>query len=338
MVNGSEQGGEWQQQLAQSRWELGDLLRYLRLPKAFIERQLAANLGSVDFPLRVTQSFADRIEKGNTADPLLRQILPSARELEFAPGFSDDPLQEKESNPCPGLIHKYRSRVLLTVTNSCAVHCRYCFRQHFPYDENNPGKNQWREAFDYIAQKPELNEVILSGGDPLAANDQYLQWLINSLSGIDHIQRLRIHTRLPVVLPARVNESLITVLAQWPRQKVIVLHCNHPNEIDAQVANAATMLRSAGVTLLNQSVLLAGINDDAATLAQLSERLFAIDVMPYYLHILDRVKGAAHFEVNRAEALAIHEQLKLRLAGFLVPRLVEELPGMGSKRDVVDIS
>lgn len=327
----------WQEELAQSNWQLTELLDYLGLPQEFVEQQKIALSKPGAFPLRVTQSFLKKIQKGNTTDPLLLQILPLAKELEQIPGYTQDPLEEHASNPHPGLIHKYRSRALLTITHNCAIHCRYCFRQHFSYADNNPSKKQWDSVFDYLDSKPEINEIILSGGDPLAVNDHYLEWMLSKLSEIKHLKRLRIHSRLPIVLPARVNEGLLEALTRWPGQKVMVLHTNHPNEIDKDVGAAVGKLQAAKISLLNQSVLLAGINDKVETLAILSESLFEIGVMPYYLHLLDKVQGTAHFDIERARAIDIHRELQLKLAGFLVPRLVEEIAGAGSKRDVVGI-
>jgi len=283
--------------------------------------------------LRATQSYISRIKKGDPDDPLLRQILPRIEELVDRPGFSTDPLNESGSNPAAGIIHKYKRRALLIVTQACAIHCRYCFRRHFPYQENI-GTQQWQQALDYLRKDSSLNEVILSGGDPLSANDLQLARLSTELAAIGHIERLRIHTRMPVVLPARIDSKLLAWLERWPGQKVVVIHSNHPNELNEEVAEAIHKLQTAGATVLNQSVLLRGVNDHAPTLARLSEKLFDIGVLPYYLHQLDPVSGAAHFEVDDDRARKIIAEVSAHLSGYLVPRLVREKPGAPAKQPV----
>lgn len=283
------------------------------------------------FPLRVPEPYLQRIEVGNPQDPLLLQVLPQAAELQEYPDYTSDPLAEACSNPAPGLIHKYGSRVLLISTNLCAIHCRYCFRREFPYADNRNSRSDWLQALDYLRQHTELNEVILSGGDPLSLPDRQLAWLTDQISAIPHIQRLRIHTRLPIVIPQRITAELVQWLTGSRLQPVVVLHCNHPNEIDAAVSRAIFTLRSARVTVLNQSVLLAGVNDNIAALAELSERLFAAGCLPYYLHALDKVRGSQHFALPDHRAIQIHRELQARLPGFLVPRLVRENAGQPSK-------
>jgi EF-P beta-lysylation protein EpmB len=259
------------------------------------------------------------------------QVLPLAAEDETHAGFSLDPLSEAGAQPAPGLVHKYRGRVLLITTPACGVHCRYCFRRHFPYDEALAEAPHWRAACEYIAAHPDIEEVILSGGDPLSLTEQRLQHLGERLTAIPHVRRLRIHTRMPVVLPSRVNDALLGWLADLPLQKIVVIHANHPREIDREVGHALRELATAQVTLLNQSVLLRGINDDAGTLSELSRTLFRYGVLPYYLHLLDRVQGAAHFEVDEARARALHAQLNANLPGYLLPRLVREQAGAPCK-------
>ncbi len=284
-----------------------------------------------DFPLRVPEPYLQRIESSNPTDPLLLQVLPQSAELLEQPGYSGDPLDEQAHNPVPGLIHKYASRVLLISTSLCAVHCRYCFRREFPYQDNRNSRLDWQQALTYIRQHTKLNEVILSGGDPLTLPDKQLAWLTEQIANIPHITRLRLHTRLPVVIPQRITPALLHTLTNSRLQPIVVLHCNHPNEIDAAVAQSIQALKQAGITALNQSVLLAHINNSATTLAALSERLFAVGCLPYYLHVLDKVKGSQHFAVDDAVAKTLHHELQALLPGFLVPRLVRENAGHTSK-------
>ena len=284
-----------------------------------------------DFPLRVPAGFVRRMVRGNANDPLLLQVLPVREETTAVDGYLDDPLHELDAMPVPGLLHKYHGRALLTVTGACAIHCRYCFRRHFPYTDANPSTGHWQQAINYLASHSDISELILSGGDPLTITDNRLKQLTDRLAGLCHLKTLRIHTRLPIVLPERVDDGLLAWIGQQNMKVVMVIHCNHPNEIDATVAVAMQQLADAGVTLLNQSVLLRGINDDIATLARLSETLFATGILPYYLHQLDRVQGAAHFEVDDDTACSLLAALRDRLPGYLVPRLVREVPGERSK-------
>ncbi len=271
------------------------------------------------------------MRKGDIDDPLLRQVLPLAEEEAEVPGFIGDPVGDLAAAAVPGVLHKYRGRVLLVTTGACAVHCRYCFRRHFPYADSNPSVQQWQGALEYIHGHSDITEVILSGGDPLAFSDSRLADLVEQVAAIPHVKRLRIHTRLPIVLPSRVDKNLLAWLQRTRLQKVVVVHANHANEIDEEVRAAMRKLRDAGTMLLNQSVLLKGVNDSAEELADLSERLFEAGILPYYLHLLDRVQGAAHFEVDRARALWLMQVLRARLPGYLVPRLVREQPGADSK-------
>ncbi|WP_047044227.1 EF-P beta-lysylation protein EpmB [Vibrio mexicanus] len=282
------------------------------------------------FPQRVPQSFVDRMEKGNPNDPLLRQVLPLTEEFDEVDGFTFDPLLE-QGNPTPGLLHKYQNRALMILKGGCAINCRYCFRRHFPYEENKGTKSVWQDNLDYIAQHSELNEVILSGGDPLMAKDHELEWLINRIADIPHIKRLRIHSRLPVVIPTRVTEELCELLASTRLKVVIVTHINHANEIDEQFQQQIQKLAQAGVTLLNQGVLLKGVNDTVDAQVDLSEALFDAGILPYYLHVLDKVQGAAHFLVSDDDAKKIMAGLIERVSGYLVPTLTREIGGRASK-------
>jgi EF-P beta-lysylation protein EpmB len=270
---------------------------------------------------------------GDPRDPLLLQVLPVAAELRPARGYAGDPLQEAAVSPRPGVLHKYPGRTLLLLTGACGVHCRYCFRRHFPYAEHAM-RSAWPRAIDYLAGDPSVHEVILSGGDPLVLPDEPLGALAAELAAVPHLQTLRVHTRLPVMLPERVDAGLLGWLGGTRLRTVVVLHANHPAELDEEVAAAVGKLRSAGATVLNQTVLLAGINDDADTLCALSRRLFACGVLPYYLHLLDRVAGAAHFAVPAPRARRLARTVRERLPGYLVPRLVREVPGAPCKLPV----
>lgn len=284
------------------------------------------------FALRVPRGFVARMRQGDPHDPLLRQVLPLDEELRPMPGFGLDAVGDAAAKAGRGVIHKYRGRALLIATGSCAVNCRYCFRRHFPYGEETAATGQWAEAVEAIRADASLDEVILSGGDPLSLSNEKLAELTDRLAGIPHLRRLRIHTRLPVVLPERVDAGLTAWLRSLPWPVVVVLHANHANEFDASVDAALARLRVAGATLLNQAVLLRGVNDSVDALAALSERGFAAGVLPYYLHQLDRVQGAAHFEVPDDEAIRLHAALMGRVSGYLVPKLVREVAGDPGKR------
>lgn len=318
----------WQEQLADLVTDPRELLHALELTEADVAWSEAALKA---FPLRVPRPYLARMRRGDPRDPLLLQVLPQQAESAVLPGYTTDPLGERLVNNSSGLLHKYAGRVLLITTQSCAIHCRYCFRRHFPYAANRPGRDQWQDSFRYIADNPDISEVILSGGDPLAVSNGYLGWLVENLLAIPHVTRLRLHTRLPIMLPRRVDTPLLKLLGQRRQQIVMVLHANHANELDAEVDEACARLRAAGIHLLNQSVLLNGINADADTLGALSERLFAAGVLPYYLHMPDKVQGTAHFDVSATQALALLAQLQARLPGYLVPRFVREESGMPGK-------
>lgn len=285
------------------------------------------------FAQRVPNSFVDLMEKGNIHDPLLRQVLPITEELEVHPGYSSDPLEEQDNNQ-PGLLHKYKNRALLIVKGGCAVNCRYCFRRHFPYSENKGNKTVWQQSLDYIANHNELNEVILSGGDPLMAKDHELAWLIEKIEQIPHIKRLRIHTRLPVVIPSRITNSLCSSLQSCQLKVVLVSHINHVNELGDDLVVALDKLRAANVTLLNQAVLLKGVNDTVTAQIALNEKLFDTGVQPYYLHMLDKVQGAAHFYVSEERAKQIMTQVMAQSSGYMVPKLTREIAGKESKTPI----
>jgi EF-P beta-lysylation protein EpmB len=296
---------------------------------------LAAGLSdeaAAGFPLRVPRAFVARMRHGDPADPLLRQVLPVLDEDRVVPGFALDAVGDGAARAARGVIRKYRGRALLVATGACAVHCRYCFRRHFPYADETAAAEGWREAVAAIAADPSIDEVILSGGDPLALATPKLAELTDALAAVPHLRRLRIHTRLPVVLPERVDAPLLDWLRALPWPVAVVVHANHANEFDAGVDTAMDALRGTGATLLNQAVLLRGVNDSVDALAALSERAFAAGVLPYYLHQLDRVAGTAHFEVPDARARELHAALAARLSGYLVPRLVREIPGDTGKR------
>lgn len=319
----------WQQLLANSVTTPEALLRQLHLsPDIWLA---GARQGHELFPVRVPKPYLERIEKGNPDDPLLRQVLPMAPEAQDKPGYVRDPLEEATASPVTGLIRKYNSRALLMVTGQCAINCRYCFRRHFPYGDHRLSPEDRNHVLTTLRQAPEVNEVIFSGGDPLAVNDRLLARWAEELSGLPSLRRLRIHTRLPIVIPQRVSEELLAWIADTRLQVVMVLHVNHPNELDQHTRQALVRLKAAGVTLLNQSVLLHGVNDNTDTLCELSESLFAAGVLPYYLHAFDPVQGAHHFDVPDQRAKQLARELVARLPGFLVPRLVREIPGKEGK-------
>lgn len=324
----------WQKELANSFTTLENLLTYLQidsqaLPISVAEHSKARKL----FPMRVPKPFADLMEAGNWHDPLLQQVIPQHAEFIEKSGFVADPLEEQSSKQ-KGLIHKYKSRVLMVLKGACAVNCRYCFRRHFPYQDNHIRSSDHANIVKYISEDSTLNEVIFSGGDPLMANDTQLAEIASQISNIPHIKRLRIHTRLPVVIPSRLNDEFIAWISKLTIKPVLVLHINHANEVSDSLAHRCKQLVAAGVTVLNQSVLLKNINDNATDLEHLSERLFEANILPYYLHMFDRVQGAVHFDVKRDEARAIMAELIKRLPGFLVPKLVQEFAGQPGKTPI----
>ncbi|WP_217521497.1 EF-P beta-lysylation protein EpmB [Vibrio metschnikovii] len=317
----------WLQQLANGISDPEQLLTQLAIDPSPWQSGFKAR---ALFAQRVPQSFVERMEKGNPHDPLLRQVLPLSDEFIIHPDYSTDPLEE-QNNATPGLLHKYRNRCLLIVKGGCAINCRYCFRRHFPYQDNKGNKSVWQQSLDYIAQHRQLNEVILSGGDPLMAKDHELSWLVEQIAAIPHIKRLRIHSRLPVVIPARITDELVSLCAETRLQVILVTHINHANEINAELSQQLARLRAEKVTLLNQSVLLKGVNDSVPAQVALSEALFDAGILPYYLHVLDKVQGAAHFYVSDEQARTIIAGLIEQVSGYLVPKLTREIGGRPSK-------
>jgi len=318
----------WQQELKEIITAPDDLLKKLGLPDTPASR---AHDSLKSFPMRITRSYFNSIQAGNPNDPLLLQVLPTSQEHVAEASFAKDPVGDLNSQVAPGLLHKYHGRVLLITTGACAIHCRYCFRQHFPYSEANAAQSSWGPALDYIKKNSSITEAILSGGDPLILSDDKLAELITALEKIPHLQRLRIHSRIPTVLPSRISDALMATLSGTRLIPVIVTHANHPNELSRAVCTGLASLKAAGISLLNQSVLLKNINDNASTLAQLNEALFAHGALPYYLHMLDRVQGAAHFVIPDEAALDIMQKLRAMLPGYLVPRLVREIAGQPYK-------
>ena len=327
----AEEPHDWQSQLRNAYRDPLRLLDALDIDAADVSMSdAAARL----FPFRVPHAYATRMRRGDPHDPLLRQVLPRDDETETNAGFADDPVGETSLIRNSSLIQKYHGRALLMVSGACAINCRYCFRRAFPYGAT-VGDERLAQAVEKIAQDLSLSEIILSGGDPLVVDDESVAALFTALESCSHIKRIRIHTRLPIVLPARITSALLRTFSASPQQTIIVVHVNHAREIDAATADALGRCRAAGITLLNQSVLLRGVNDDAEVLAELSTTLFAAGVMPYYVNLLDRVTGTAHFEVDDSRALELEQGLRARLPGYLVPRFVREIPGAPAKLPLI---
>lgn len=318
----------WQAEIRAAVRTAADLCQQLQLPSEYIAWAAA---GAAEFPVFVPPSYLARIEPGTVHDPLLRQVLPLAGEGHAASGFTADPVGDRAARLSPGVLQKYAGRALLIATGACAIHCRYCFRRHYPYEEAPHSLAAWDVALGEIGADSSIEEIILSGGDPLMLVDARLQELVERITAIPHVTRLRIHTRLPVVVPSRITEALLRILTESRLTAVVVLHVNHPQELARDVVEAIARLRTTEATLLNQAVLLRGVNDSVATQRQLSERLIDLGVVPYYLHQLDRVAGAAHFEVPTDEGQRIIEELRRQLPGYMVPRYVQEIPGEPSK-------
>ncbi|MEI6354436.1 MAG: EF-P beta-lysylation protein EpmB [Methylococcus sp.] len=318
----------WQAQLADAYIDPLALLKDLGINPNDLPEKIASKTG---FAFKVTRSFAARMKPGDPLDPLLRQVLPSLEEDKIVPGFHRDPVGDLEAIEEPGLLHKYQGRVLLITTGACAIHCRYCFRRNFPYQEQQLAKRRESISLERIKEDPSISEVILSGGDPLVLSNDRLRTLIAAIAAIPSVERLRLHTRLPIVLPSRIDPELRDILQSTRLKVIVVIHANHSNEINDEVHQALEALSLQGITLLNQTVLLKGINDDADLLSDLSHRLFEGGVLPYYLHLLDRAQGTHHFEVEEAKAKAIYEGLLSRLPGYLVPKMVREEKGAPSK-------
>lgn len=320
---------DWQRQLSQVVSSVDELWQLLELP---IDALPGAHQAARQFPLRIPRGFVAKMRKGDLNDPLLRQVLPLADELGTPPGFVVDPLAERDSNPHQGLLHKYQSRVLVIAGSACAVHCRYCFRRHFPYQDNQLSQPQFDALLAYLREHPEVNEVILSGGDPLVTSNARLQRWVEALEALPQIRRLRLHTRTPVVIPERIDAGLLQLLRQSRLRTIMVVHCNHANEIDATFTRAMAHLKEVGVTLLNQAVLLKGVNDQVDAQVALSETLFDAGILPYYLHLLDRVAGAHGYLIEDETAFSLYREMAARLPGFLLPRLTREVPGAPAKQ------
>lgn len=323
-----DQAPAWQRALSEAFTRPAELLRYLQIDPALPVLDLAR---LKDFPLRVPRGYAARMRKGDPRDPLFLQVWPAPPEAIETPGFVRDAVGDLAALGDGGLIHKYEGRALVVATGACGVHCRFCFRRHFPYGEATASRERWSAALSALAADRTIDEVILSGGDPLSLADDKLAQFAEALEFLPHLRRLRIHTRQPVVLPERVDAALLGWLGRGRLRKVMVIHANHAQELDDAVAGALRLLRDAGVTLLNQAVLLRGVNDSVAAQRNLAGRLFETGVMPYYLHLLDRVQGTAHFEVGQQEGASIVRELSQQLPGYLVPRLVREVAGAPAK-------
>ena len=318
----------WQRELAGGFRSPRALLDYLEL--GYLWRPEMEEAAS-RFPLRVPRYFADLMAKGNPDDPLLRQVLPLGAELSFVPGFTTDPTGDRQARCGPGLLRKYHGRALLLATGSCAINCRYCFRRHYPHADQQAHPGDWGPVLSELRRDNGVSEIILSGGDPLILANSRLAELLGELEELPHLRRLRIHSRLPVVLPERIDAGLVEMLADSRLGCALVIHANHPAELTDELGDALAPLCQRGVTLLNQSVLLRQVNDDPETQIGLCELLYDYNVLPYYLHVLDKVKGAAHFDVPEHQARKIHQHMQRRLPGYLLPRLVRELPGKPSK-------
>jgi len=336
MINYLYQEQNWQTQLSNLVTDPAELLELLQLsPEQLLSGAL---LASKQFKLRVPRAFVGKMQLGNALDPLLLQVLPHHLELEEHEGFVTDPLGEEQANQQPGVLHKYKSRFLLTLTGACAVHCRYCFRRHFPYQENLPKHDDWPNIRDYLISQPDINEVILSGGDPLTLSDRKLQLWIERLESLPQIKFLRIHSRVPIVIPNRINDEFISILKNSRLRIILVVHSNHASELDDFTCSQLSKLVKEHITVLNQAVLLKGVNDSADVLVDLSYRLFDAGVMPYYLHVLDKVKGAHHFDRSPQDIDEIYKAVLANLPGYLVPKLVREIAGEKNKTPLFGVS
>lgn len=329
MINYLHQEQNWQSQLSDL---ITDPLELLNLLELSTDQLLSgAILASEQFKLRVPRAFVGKMNIRDPLDPLLLQVLPHHLELEDYPEFVTDPLGEEAANQMAGVLHKYQSRFLLTLTGACAIHCRYCFRRHFPYQENLPKNDDWENIKQYIEQNPHINEVILSGGDPLTLNNRKIALWLERLASLPEIKILRIHSRVPIVIPNRIDDELISILKNSRLRIVVVVHSNHAAELDDFTCSKLLQLSLHHITVLNQAVLLKGVNDSAETLNELSLRLFDARVMPYYLHVLDKVKGAQHFDLDSSNIDQIYSDVLASLPGYLVPKLVREIAGEKNK-------
>ncbi len=314
----------WRQALREAIRHPAELAALLELPAEWCREHVA---DPSDFPLLVPRSYLARMKPRDTRDPLLRQVLPQRAEQSATAGFVADPVGDASATLAPGLLQKYRGRALLVTTGACAVHCRYCFRRHYPYAEASLSSSVIDRVIDQLAADSSIHEVILSGGDPLSLGDDRLSELCRPIAAIPHITRLRIHTRWPIVIPERVTDRFVTLLSDLPTTCVVVIHANHANELAQDVPPAIERLRASGAMLLNQAVLLRRVNDSFDALRELSERLIACGVVPYYLHQLDRVAGAAHFEVPVETGRELIAELRRELPGYMVPSYVQERAG-----------
>lgn len=324
MINHLSKQKNWQTQISEAITDINELLSILKLQHLAEEFYQPANFG-----IKIPRGFVDKMKVGDANDPLFLQVVPDKRALQQVTGYTADPLGEAEHNPSKGILHKYKSRVLLTMTGACAVHCRYCFRQHFDYGANTPSNRELDEVTHYLEQNPEVNEVLFSGGDPLSLSNRRIKLWLDKLATVKQIKTVRFHTRLPVVVPERIDDELIAYLQKMIERfnLVMVLHINHANEIDDHTARFIYKLKQAGVTLLNQAVLLAGVNDDVATQVALNQRVFAVGILPYYLFVLDKVAGAAYFDMDEKKAIQIYWQMMAELPGYLMPKLAREVVG-----------
>ncbi len=336
MLNYLYQEQNWQSQLSDLITDPLELLEILELSKA--QLLSGAILASGQFKLRVPRAFVRKMEVGNPLDPLLLQVLPHHLEMEEHEGFVTDPLDEEQANQIPGVLHKYKSRFLLTLTGACAVHCRYCFRRHFPYQENLPKNEDWLNIKGYLEAHPEINEVILSGGDPLTLSNRKLATWIERLESLSQIKILRIHSRVPIVIPERIDEELVSLLKNSRLRVILVVHSNHPAELDNLTCAKLSHLAKQNILVLNQAVLLKGVNDSAQTLVNLSQRLFEAQILPYYLHVLDKVKGAHHFDLGAEKIDQIYQDVLSSLPGYLVPKLVREVAGENNKTPLFGVT
>ncbi len=319
----------WQNILANSTTNIQDILNKFSLNVGdFYDQPLEID----NFPIKIPPGFLKKIISGDPNDPILKQILPSASEIIKLKNYSYDPLLENQSNPTHGILHKFKGRALVTMTGNCAIHCRYCFRKHFDYQANTPSKKHWSKIKEYLINHSDIFEIILSGGDPLINNDHYLGDFIQMISSIPNITTLRIHSRVPIVLPERITPSLLDIIANTKLMKVMVVHTNHPQELDQQINSKIRLLKNAGLTIFNQSVLLAGVNNKANILIDLSKLLFSYGIIPYYLNMLDQVTGSQKFYVKQKDALNIYQILLSSLPGYLVPKLVQEHPNLPYKK------
>lgn len=336
MINYLYQEQNWQTQLSDLVTDPLELLHLLQLsPEQLLS---GAILASKTFKLRVPRAFVAKMQPADPLDPVLLQVLPHHLELEEHPDFVTDPLGEEAANQLPGVLHKYRSRFLLTLTGACAVHCRYCFRRHFPYQENLPKHEDWLNIKNYIESQPDINEIILSGGDPLTLSDRKLALWLERIETLPQIKTLRIHSRVPIVLPSRIDDNFISLLENSRLRVILVIHCNHAQELDEFTCSKLHQLAQHHITVLNQAVLLKGVNDSAKILTNLSYRLFEARVMPYYLHVLDKVKGAQHFDLASSRIDEIYTEVLASLPGYLVPKLVREIAGEKNKTLLFGVS